>query len=150
MVIFSMMIIVAALLGLYGLIKSESLEELVQGPNLPALFLHLLIGNNPDQMIYGDQVQSKDSGGHTTVTYESKEPLIYAALNTPFSTQKIMLLRWFGANPNAVTEGGDTTLSMAISWEDRASACYLVKHGAHIATLSKEDKDALSRFHCST
>lgn len=148
--IFVMLMVVLFLLGCYGLLTNKSAESIVKSPNLPALFLYLSLGNNANEMTSRKTIEGRDYYGNHSVAVEQREPLIYAALNTPLSTYKIILLHWFGADLNAATEGGDTTLSMAISWQDRFSVCYLVNHGAQTTTLSTEDKQALAEFACNS
>lgn len=132
-----------------GISGRQAMEDTISGINLPALFLYLVMGNDPNAKIGDGDVHAKDAYGNSAVYKQmNRMPLITATLNSPFSTEKIALLLLFGADVNAKTESGDTALGLALSWQDEPSACYLVRHGAEPDGLSEFDNKTLEGLIC--
>jgi ankyrin repeat protein len=114
-----------------GVSDRGPLEKTIRGANVPSLLIYLALGNDPNARVFN-----------------KSEPLIFAALNSPFPLQKFFLLKLFGANVNETTNGGDTALIAAIIWKDDSSACYLIKLGATHNNLSKDQINYLKNLNC--
>lgn len=144
--LFGAVVAILILVGISG--RQQPVEDMISGANLPALFLYLAMGKDPDAMTGGENIRMTDEYGTSAFYNARREPLIASTLNTPFSTAKIALLTLFGADINAKTEGGDTALGLALSWQDEPSACYLLRHGAKLDGLSEADKEMLKNLKC--
>jgi hypothetical protein len=128
------------------------MEDMMRGPNLPALFLYLAMGNDPNATVGNQDIYATDVNGKSVLIYKKNaEPLIYAALNidSVLATQKVILLVMFGANVNAKTKGGDTALGLALSNRLDGLSCYLLRHGAKPDFLSETDREALKNLKCA-